>query len=238
MKTLPIPPAGSPPRRRPGRRPVGSPLFLLVCACLGAAAVALAAPLSGCRGVSQEGGGGGAVATPSGGQQQQQKGAPDFGPGDVRRITEITDGDTFDLSGGETVRLIGIDTPEKYMSSKLRSDAKKTGKDVETIKALGRAATKEARRLAEGRPVALEYDQNNAAKGHEGSYGRTLAYVWVVEEESGSPRYMVNRQLVKRGYAKAYLKYPSERGEAFAALERQAREAARGLWAKGALSSK
>lgn len=145
-------------------------------------------------------------------------------------VTRVVDGDTFELSDGRTVRLVGIDTPEKYNTSKLRSDAKRTGQDIETIQALGHAATKEAERLALGKRVELEYDQNNAAKDHKGSYGRTLAYVWVLSN-GGERLWMVNRKLVASGYARAYLKYPSERGEAFARLQRRARAAECGLWA-------
>jgi micrococcal nuclease len=144
-------------------------------------------------------------------------------------VARVVDGDTFELSDGRTVRLVGIDTPEKHMSGKLRSDAEETGRRAEVIQALGRAASQEAKRLAGGKRVELEYDQHNASSGHEGSYGRTLAYVWVVSE-GGERRYMVNRKLVAGGYAHAYLEYPSERGEAFQALERRAREARRGLW--------
>ena len=146
-------------------------------------------------------------------------------------VTRVVDGDTFELSDGRTVRLIGIDTPEKHMSGKLRSDAERSGQDVETIQALGRAASQEAKRLAEGKRVELEYDQNNAAKGHKGRYGRTLAYVWVLGED-GNRAYMVNRTLVGSGYAHAYLKYPSERGEEFAQLERKARRQNAGLWGR------
>lgn len=144
-------------------------------------------------------------------------------------VTRVVDGDIIELSDGRTVRLVGIDTPEKHMSGKLRSDARQSGQDIETIQTLGRAATSEAKRLALGKRVELEYDQNNSPN-HRGSYGHTLAYVWVLGRD-GQRAYMVNRKLVANGYANAYLKYPSERGEAFAQLARQARSANRGLWA-------
>ena len=150
-------------------------------------------------------------------------------PADAQQtVTRVVDGDTFELSDGREVRLIGIDTPEKHNTSKLRSDAERTGQDIETIQALGRAATQKAKRLVAGKRVELEFDQNNAPD-HKGSYGRTLAYVWVLSE-NGERAYMVNRKLVADGYAHAYLKYPSERGEAFARLERKARKQNAGLW--------
>ena len=42
-------------------------------------------------------------------------------------VSRVVDGDTFELSDGRTVRLIGVDTPEKHMSSKLRRDARRSG---------------------------------------------------------------------------------------------------------------
>ena len=59
--------------------------------------------------------------------------------------------------------------------------------------ALGERASQYAKQLAGGKPVELKFDQANAAQGHEGRYGRTLAYVWVLDE-SGSRQYMVNRR--------------------------------------------
>jgi micrococcal nuclease len=157
-------------------------------------------------------------------------------PADAQQtVTRVVDGDTFELSDGREVRLIGIDTPEKYNTSKLRSDAERTGQDIETIQALGRAATQEAKRLVAGKRVELEFDHNNAPD-HKGSYGRTLAYVWVLSE-GGQRAYMVNRKLVADGYAHAYLKYPSERGEAFARLERKARKQNAGLWGEEMVAS-
>ena len=103
------------------------------------------------------------------------------------------------------VRLLAIDAPEKYLTDKLRSDAQRSGQDIRTIQALGRAATRHAAQLTLGKRVELEYDQNNAARGHRGTYDRTLAYVWVLAPD-GSRRYMVNERLVRDGYANAYLK--------------------------------
>lgn len=52
-------------------------------------------------------------------------------------VTKVIDGDTIELDTGEKVRLIGIDTPEKYNSKKLRRDAERSDKDIKTIRAMG-----------------------------------------------------------------------------------------------------
>ena len=144
------------------------------------------------------------------------------------RVARIIDGDTFKLTDGTTVRLIGIDAPETHPGDKLRRDAQRTGRDARTIRALGAQATAYADRPVRGRTVQLEYDPLNTRIHHRDRYGRTLAYVWVVE--GGRRLFMVNRRLVQDGYAAAYTKYPFRWMADFLDAQRQARQAQRGLW--------
>lgn len=153
------------------------------------------------------------------------------------RVDRVIDGDTFELSDGRTVRLIGIDTPEKHMSGKLRRDARRTGRDVETIQALGEKASRFAEQLVEGKTVELEYDQANAAQGHLDRYGRTLAYVWVLGAEGGR-RYRVNDRLILEGYAYAYTEYPFQYKDHYRRLQHEARSNERGLWGNGLTTEK
>ena len=55
-------------------------------------------------------------------------------------VKEAVDGDSLLLTNGERVRLIGADTPEVHESKKLYRDAQRSGRDIKTIKALGRRA--------------------------------------------------------------------------------------------------
>lgn len=149
--------------------------------------------------------------------------------GQSTRVSRVVDGDTFELNDGRTVRLIGVDTPEKYNSSKLRKDARRSGRDVETIKSLGQAASKHAQQLVESKPVELTFDPANRSQGHKGKYGRTIAYVWVVNK-SGNRQYSVNERLISDGYAKAYTTFPFQHKEKYLQLQQQARADERGLW--------
>lgn len=144
-------------------------------------------------------------------------------------VTRIVDGDTFELSDGRTVRLIGIDTPEKYRSSKLERDAERTDQDKATIRALGELASRHAAELAFEKRVELEFDQANAATGHQDRYGRTLAYVWVLGA-GGQRRYCANERLVMDGYANAYTNYPFKYRDEYVQLQVDARTLELGLW--------
>ncbi len=72
-----------------------------------------------------------------------------------RPQVRVLDGDTFIMDNGETIRLIGIDTPE-------------TGDEYSP------ESTELLRKLLQIDNVTIEYDQQKYDK-----YGRTLAYVYV-----------------------------------------------------------
>ena len=144
-------------------------------------------------------------------------------------VSRVIDGDTFELSDGRTVRLIGIDTPEVHASAKLTRDARRSDRDRRTIQALGRMASKHAAQLAARQRVALEFDPANAADDHVDRYGRVLAYVWVLDE-TGRRLFSVNERLLADGYANAYTTYPFKHAEKYLDLQRAARSSERGLW--------
>lgn len=126
-----------------------------------------------------------------------------------RQCTRVVDGDTIVLDGNETIRLIGVDTPET-------KDPRKP------IQRFGEEAYLFTKSLVEGKNVRLEYDQERTDK-----YGRTLAYVYLED------RTFVNAEIIKRGNGFAYTKYPFKYLEEFRQYEREARESLRGLWYGG-----
>jgi len=135
-------------------------------------------------------------------------------------IQSVVDGDTLVLSGGERVRLIGIDTPELHMSNKLLADARRGAQDISTIQALGKRAKSFTENLCRGKKVSLEFDVDKKDK-----YGRTLAYVYL---EDGT---FVNAEIVKEGYAQIMTIPPNVRyARLLQALEQEARKDKRGLW--------
>lgn len=133
-------------------------------------------------------------------------------PPGYHRVTEVSDGDTIKVTIAgvkETVRLIGIDTPET-------KDPRKP------VQCFGRAASDEAKRLLTGKLVRLEGDP---ASGDRDKYQRLLRFVYL---EDGT---FFNQYMVEQGFAFAYTIFPNGKLEDFRGWERHAREAKRGLWA-------
>jgi micrococcal nuclease len=122
-------------------------------------------------------------------------------------VERVVDGDTVIVTGLGSVRLIGVDTPE-------------TKHPTKAVERFGAEASAFLTRLVRGRTVQLEFDWQRTDR-----YGRTLAYLYL---EDGT---FVNAEIVRQGYGFAYTKYPFKFLEEFRALEREAREAGRGLWA-------
>jgi micrococcal nuclease len=124
-------------------------------------------------------------------------------------VVKVVDGDTIHVRLGdrvEKVRYIGVNTPEV----RHRTQGEQPG---------SREAWEVNRRLVAGRQVRLELDTRERDR-----YGRLLAYVWVGET-------MVNAELVGRGYAQVMTVPPNVRyQQLFVRLQRDAREAGRGLW--------
>jgi micrococcal nuclease len=129
------------------------------------------------------------------------------------KVTKVTDGDTIhiDMDGrNETVRLIGINTPE-------------TVDPRRPVECFGKEASARMKDLAGGQIVRLEYDESQNTRD---TYGRLLAYVYL---EDGQ---MLNRKMVAEGYAYEYTyMLPYRYQKEFRQLQTLARTSERGLWA-------
>jgi len=125
------------------------------------------------------------------------------------RITHVIDGDTVRaIAGGDevTIRLIGIDTPEK--------DGPYT--DLECY---GEEATLFTHERLDDEMVDLEFDVERTDR-----YDRILAYLWLGDE-------LVNESILAEG-AGVLLTIPPNVAhvERFEEAQREARETERGLW--------
>ncbi|OIQ59720.1 thermonuclease precursor [Moorella thermoacetica] len=137
-------------------------------------------------------------------------------------VTSVADGDTLHVKINgreEKVRLIGVNTPE-ISHPDLGIKEQPYGKE---------AAAYTQKRLA-GRQVYLELDV-----GERDKYGRLLAYVWLEKPANGSEAEvrakMYNAELLLNGYAQVMTVPPNVKyADLFVKLQKEAREAGKGLW--------
>jgi micrococcal nuclease len=133
------------------------------------------------------------------------------------RVTHVVDGDTIDVAmpdgDEETVRYIGIDTPE-------------TVKPDTPVQCGGPKAHAVNERLVGGRSVTLRFDAER-----RDVYGRLLAYVYLPAARPGGHPLFVNAELVRLGLARTLTIPPNDSfASLFARLAAQAGALGRGLW--------
>ena len=135
------------------------------------------------------------------------------------KVVKVVDGDTVAVginNNKETIRLIGINTPETV-------DPRKP------VECFGIEASNKAKEILTGKSVKLEAD---SIVGERDKYGRLLRYIFL---EDGIN---FNKMMISEGYAYEYTydssyKYQDE----FKQAEKEAREAEKGLWADGVCES-
>ena len=130
-------------------------------------------------------------------------------------VTKVVDGDTItiNLDGtSETIRLIGINTPETV-------DPRKP------VECFGKQASDEAKTLLSGKKVRIEKD---STQGERDKYGRLLAYVF---RDDGL---FFNEHMIQQGYAYEYTyNKPYKYQTQFKADQVLAKSQGKGLWATG-----
>ena len=143
-----------------------------------------------------------------------------FAPGPARTaeyctVTKVIDGDTLEADCEhrlEKIRLIGVDTPEKFHPEK-------------PVQFFAEEASNFTRKMVEGKRVRIESDTER-----EDRYGRRLGYVYLPD---GS---FLNAELVRQGYGFVLRRFPFRFLDEFSKLEEEARENQRGLWQENGLA--
>ncbi len=131
-------------------------------------------------------------------------------------VARVVDGDTLLVTpSGRAplrVRLIGVDTPEVV-------------KPDTPPACFGPEASTRTHTLADRATVRLELDP---AVGRVDRYGRTLAYVWLPNDQ------LLNEQLIIEGYGREYDYHHQHYRyrDPFRAAQTSAQHAGRGLWGK------
>jgi micrococcal nuclease len=147
------------------------------------------------------------------------------------RVLEVSDGDTVELATIGKVRLIGVDTPEKFAGDKLERQSAETGLTKEEIQAMGERASSFTERLILGQEVWLEFDVEERDR-----YGRTLAYLYLADPNGvwryeGNTYTQVNLEIVMAGWAQPLTIAPNVRyADLYLDAARVARNQSLGFW--------
>jgi micrococcal nuclease len=122
-------------------------------------------------------------------------------------VTRVVDGDTLIVAGEQTIRLMGVNTPE-------------TVKPDYPVEPWGPEASEFTRQFLANGEVRLQFDRERVDR-----YGRLLAYVWVGER-------MLNEELVRAGLAtfEPQYHYAEAMKRRLRAAQDEARQAERGIW--------
>lgn len=128
------------------------------------------------------------------------------------KVTRFDDGDTIMVmmdSKEETIRFIGVDTPEV-------KDPRKP------VQCFGKEASEFTKKLIGDQPVRLEADPKNTNRDR---YNRLLRYIYLPDNT------LVNAEIIKQGYGFAYVNFPTTKKDEFLELQNEAKSQNRGLWA-------
>jgi micrococcal nuclease len=141
-------------------------------------------------------------------------------------VVTVTDGDTVDIryqnGSTDTVRLLGVDTPEVYGENEPREyeGVPNTEAGKQCLHEAGEAASQFMKhKLQPGEQVTLVFDPLSDSRGY---YGRVLAYL----HDDGTT---LNYRLVATGHARVY-DSQFTKADQFYAAEDEAQAAERGLW--------
>jgi micrococcal nuclease len=181
-----------------------------------ACTVVLVVAASGCLGLSPDGSGPGTPAPPA---------EADLAESYAVTVTSVVDGDTINVryrnGTQETVRLLGVDTPETRGENDPAEfeGVPETAAGSACLGEAGHDATRAMTQRLLGERITLGLDAESDSRGY---YGRLLGYVY----QDGDN---VNHWLLTEGHARVYDSRFTER-DRFDAAERQARTDGAGLW--------
>jgi len=131
-------------------------------------------------------------------------------------VTQVIDGDTVEIQGGERIRLLGIDTPE---GKRIRKSG--GGKRLVPAQPFFIEAKRLLRELVAKKRVKIVVGEESV-----GYYGRTLAHLYLPDGVD------VQRELLRRGYAMVTAYPPNiSHLRVYGGIEAEACRAGRGLWA-------
>lgn len=136
------------------------------------------------------------------------------------QVQWIYDGDSIEVTGIGTVRLLGIDAPEHKASRRDRYYLR-WGVEPVTLRQINQAGKTYLIKSVKGVTVVLKTEAKKRDR-----YNRLLAYVYLPDGR------LLNRMLLKQGLAVVYRRFDFELKPDFLEAESQARCSKKGLWQK------
>jgi micrococcal nuclease len=134
------------------------------------------------------------------------------------RVKWIYDGDSIEVAGIGTVRLLGIDAPEHKASQRDRY-YQRWGIEPSTLRQINQSGKAYLIESVKGKTVVLKTEERKRDR-----YNRLLAYVYLKDGR------LLNRLLLEKGYAVVYRRFDFELKSNFLTAEARARDKKRGIW--------
>lgn len=129
------------------------------------------------------------------------------------QVRRVVDGDTVELTNGQKVRMLNIDTPE-------------TVKANTPVMCYGLEASNFTKKLLTDKMVQLTYD-----KEPNDQYGRGLRFIFLDGVDTSNVENSINAELVKNGFAKMVVYKPNNTyANEFQDWENEAKEKKLGVW--------
>lgn len=134
------------------------------------------------------------------------------------KVKWIYDGDSIEVAGIGTVRLLGIDAPE-YKSSQRDRYYLRWGIEPAALRHINRAGKTYLIETVKGKTVVLKTEKKDRDR-----YNRLLAYVYLPDGR------LLNQHLLEKGYAVVYRRFDFDLKSEFLEAESRARSNKQGLW--------
>ena len=152
------------------------------------------------------------------------------------KVASVHNGDVFVLESGEPVGLVGINCPSFSHREEQHRESKRKNVSVYLIRQTGLNARRFARRRIKNKDITIEVPSGHSAS--EKQKKMTMAYIHLptVNENDFSQvksydDYTLNEILIREGYCTADRLQTHELKDEFLALEGEARESKKGIWA-------
>lgn len=145
-------------------------------------------------------------------------------------VSAIIDGERLVLSDGSRVELVGVDAIEKFVESEINRDMLRMGMDRESVTTKGGLSAAYVSTLVKDRLVKVSFQSDERLVPGEKSTAFLPALVSVLDRD-GQMDFLLNKKIIREGYAFADPQMPASFKTQFIELQNRARDEQLGFWA-------